>query len=171
MKNTLFALSAVLVLCAAAPPIREAAIDFVEAQVKKTDGWHLGSKDTAVKLDGVLYVDQRQGNAGSYGGCDGGAGICYSGRGTVDYDFPSLAGSTVGNNIVCADSNSITVTGCKLSDTLSMGIDQVRVNSYITFTPYMTATDTAVVQACCNGITDGGSCNQPDSGFWVRCLR
>ena len=171
MKNTLFALSAVLVLCAAAPPIREAAIDFVEAQVKKADGWHLGTKDTAIKLDGVVYIDQRAGNAGSYGGCDGGPGICFTGKGVVIWDFPTLGGTMVNGDTLCSESNAGTATGCAFGDTVTLGIDQALVNAFGNVNAYVSAADSFKVRACSNGFTDGGAFNMPDASYTVRCFR
>ena len=172
MKNFFIVIASVLALsflAAAAPPV----IDFIEGQVKQADGWHVGSKNAPVKVDGVLYVDQRQGT-GSYGGCDGGVGLCYIGKGKLDYDFASLpggGGALEPGATVCAVSSSVTVTNCAYGDTLMLGIDQAPVNAFITFTTRMTGSGTAEIQACAVGISDGGSANQPDSGFTVRCFR
>jgi hypothetical protein len=89
--------------------------------------------------------------------------------GTLDYDFPSLNGSNVANGTPCAVSNAVTVTGARFSDSCVVGIDQAPVSTNGQFTAYVSAADTAKVIACAPGITDGGSFNQPDSGFTVRC--
>ena len=172
MKNTLFALSAVLVLCAAAPPIREVAIDFIEAQVKRPDGWHIGTRDTAVKLDGVVYIDQRAANPGSLGGCDGGPGICFTGKGVLVWDFQSLTNSPVGNQQACAEAlNAGTATGCRFGDTVMLGIDQAPVNALGNIDAYVSAADSFKVRACADGITDGGAFDMPDASYTVRCFR
>lgn len=150
------------VLAAAVFTVHEA-----EAQQRRNGKLYLGDATTPVIVKGTLTVD------GPAAGNDGGAGVTSSYRGKVEYDFPSLGGvgSGLATTITCADSNAVTVTGCGFGDQLLLGMDQVRVNSFITFTPYMTAADTAKVQACCVGINDAGSCDQPDSGFTVRCVK
>lgn len=171
MKNFIIVVASVCafgLLAGAAPPIA----DLAEGQVKTAEGWRVGSKNTPVKVDGVLYIDQRAANPGNVGGCDGGVGICYIGKGKLEYDFPALSGQNeVATSNVCAVSPSVTVTGCAFGDTLSLGMDQAAQNAFISFTPRMKSADTAEIQACCNGINDAGSCDQGDSGFIVRCFR
>lgn len=173
MKKTLFALSAVLVFCAAAPPIREAALDFIEAQVKRPDGWHIGTKNTPVLIEGVLTIDQRAANPGNIGGCDGGPGICFSGKGVLVWDFQSLGGNSQGANAtICAEALTAgTATGCRFGDQVLLGIDQAPVNAFGNIEAYISAADSFKVRACADGITDGGTFDMPDASYSVRCFR
>ncbi len=89
--------------------------------------------------------------------------------GTLDYDFPALGGTGAALDTVCADSASLTLTGCGFNDRLSMGIDQTKVSAFGQISAYVSAANTVKVTACGQGITDGGSFNQPDSGYTVCC--
>lgn len=155
------------VLAAAAPPVQ----DVLLGQKARADGLHVGSKNQPVLIDGVLYIDQRKTSTGDLGACDGGPGICFTGKGKGDYDFPSLSGPGTALNTVCAESSAITATGCAFGDTVEIGVDQAVVNAFGTITGYVSAADAVKVRACASGITDGGSFNQPDSGYTVRCFR
>lgn len=90
--------------------------------------------------------------------------------GTVDYDFGALGGTSAALDTLTAVSGSVTVTGARFGDVCWVGIDQAPVSSFITFNARVTAADTAVVQANASGLTDGGTANQPDSGYTVMCL-
>lgn len=91
--------------------------------------------------------------------------------GTKVYDFPSLGGTGASQpgDTICAESSSLTITGCGFNDRVSLGIDQAKVNAFGTIIPYMSAANTAVVQACAVGITDGGSFNMPDASYTICC--
>lgn len=89
---------------------------------------------------------------------------------TGDYDFPALTGSVLGLDTLCAESSAITCTGVKFTDTCNVGLDQVVVNAFGNFNAYVSATGAVKVRACADGITDGGTFNQPDSGYWVTCV-
>ncbi len=137
------------------------------AQVKTARGWEVGSKNTALYLNGPVYLPGTQ-PTGVY---DGGNGIVASGVGHLDYDFPTLGGASAALDTVCAVSSAMTVTGVRFGDQLMLGIDQVTVNAFGTITAYVSASDAVTIRACAQGITDGGSFNQPDSGYTVRYFR
>jgi hypothetical protein len=97
------------------------------------------------------------------------SGVTNITRGSLDYDFPSLGGFA-GGTTVCAESIAATVTGARLGDPCTVGVDQALVNAFGTISAYVSASDTAKIRACGQGITDGGSFNQPDSGYSVLCF-
>jgi hypothetical protein len=65
----------------------------------------------------------------------------------------------------------MTATGCRFGDQVLLGVDQVLVNAFGNINAYVSAADAVKVRACATGITDGGSFNQPDSGYTARCIR
>jgi len=136
------------------------------AQSPRADGLHLGSKNQPVRIDGPLYIDSTK--AGVF---DGGNAIVFSGIGHLDYDFASLTATAGAMNTVCAESSAVTATGCRFGDQVLLGVDQALVNSFGVIDAYVSAADQVKVRACAVGITDGGSFNQPDSGYTVRCIR
>ncbi len=147
------------------------AVAFVSAvtfaQVKTSRGWEVGSKSTALYLNGPVYLPV----APAVGVFDAGNGIVATGVGHLDYDFPTLGGASAALDTVCAESGAMTVTGVRFGDTLLLGVDQALVNAFGTVTAFVSAADAVKVRACASGITDGGSFNQPDSGYTVRFLR
>lgn len=89
--------------------------------------------------------------------------------GQLDYDFPALGNIQAPGTTGCAESSALTISGCGFGGRLSMGIDQTYVNAFGQIVPYQSAANTIKIIACANGITDGGSFDQPDSGFTVCC--
>lgn len=152
----------------AMPPVGE----LVEGQVPKADGLHLGSPNKPVKIDGVLHLDSRTNN-GTVGGCDGGNGLCFTGKAVLVQDFPTLPtnGLLSGGSHVCDESDwGQTATGVRFGDTCTVGIDQAYVNSNGFCQGYVSAADEVKVR-CCGMTTDGGSFNMPDASYSVRCFR
>ena len=156
-KLALLAVPLALVVCAVV----------ADAQVTKADGWHVGTKNTPVRLGGPVYFDSTAASSTN----DGGAGITFSGRGTVVYDFPALSGASAALDTVCAESSAGTAQGCRFGDTVFLGVDQALVNAFGTINAYISASDAFKVRACAVGITDGGSFNMPDASYTVRCVR
>ncbi len=128
--------------------------------------WGVGSKDTAVKIKGLLYIDDRNPNQN-----DGGAGISYSGRGVLVFDFAALTATAGAMNTVCQESSAGTANGCTFGDTVSLGVDQVLPNAFGTVNAYISAANAFKVRACAVGITDGGTFDIPDASYTVRCIR
>lgn len=90
--------------------------------------------------------------------------------GTLDYDFPATAAlNTGGSQRICSVSSNVTVTGARLGDMCLVGVDQA-VSPLVQYTVQVTAADTAIIQECSNGATDGGVLNQADSGWTVVCF-
>jgi hypothetical protein len=90
--------------------------------------------------------------------------LCFS----KDYDFPALGG-TAALDTVCAVSSDVTMTGCGFNDAVTLAVDQAPANAFGTLQGRITAASTGAIVACAPGITDGGSFNQPDSGFTICC--
>jgi hypothetical protein len=170
MRKLVLVVAALGALCVFAATSRPPVDELVLAQAPCAGGTKLclGDKRHAVRVDGVLEIDSRTANAA----CDGGPGICFTGKGTLVYDFASLGG--VGqqlNSTICAESSAGTATGCRFGDTVTLGIDQVYVSALGQLTAYVSAADAFKVVACANGISDGGSFNMPDASYTVRCFR
>lgn len=102
---------------------------------------------------------------------DAGKTLIFVGSGTLVYDFPALSGAGAAQDTLCAQSFSGTATGCAFGDVLTLGIDQTIVNAFGTVTPYLSAANTFVLNACAPGITDAGSFNMPDASYTVGCFR
>jgi hypothetical protein len=117
-------------------------------------------------VNGPLYLNSTQ-----PGVFDGGNAIVFTGVGHLDYDFPTLGGASAAVDTVCAESSAMTATGCRFGDQVLLGVDQVLVNAFGNINAYVSAADAVKVRACATGITDGGSFNQPDSGYTARCIR
>jgi hypothetical protein len=160
---------ATIAMAVSRPPVHE----LVTAQVPRADGLHIGSKTKPVKVDGVLFIDQTT-NDGTVGGCDGGPGICFTGKAVLVQDFPALPSPagllTVGNHICDESDWGQTATGVRFGDTCTLGIDQAYVNAAGFCNGYVSAADTVKVR-CCGFLNDAGSFNMPDASYSVRCFR
>ena len=89
--------------------------------------------------------------------------------GTIDWDFPALGNIMAPGTTACAESAALTISGCTFGDRVVLGIDQTRINAFGQIDAYQATATTFKVVSCANGITDGGSFDQPDSGFTICC--
>ncbi len=138
------------------------------AQVKNETGFNVGSKNTPVRLNGIVYINSTQ--PGVY---DGGAGLVNHSHGLLTYNFGALSGWIISAHATtCADSSSVTmVGGAAVGDACFVGGSGTDLNAFVHVTARVTAADTAVVTACADGYTDGGSLNLADQTWSVHCFR
>lgn len=91
---------------------------------------------------------------------------------TIVYDFPELSG--VGDlATVCAYSKAATIKGLAFGDLCVFGMDQDRGDAGVagTLIPYVVGANTARIQACATGLTDGGTWDIPDASYTLRCFK
>ena len=140
------------------------------AQVVKPDGLHIGSNRQPVKVDGVLEINQPNNN-GTIGGCDGGAGICFVGKGKLAWDFLALTGQPATIHTKCSISDAGAAPGCLLGDTVLLGSTVAPPVTHGTLEARITSNWAFNVIACATGINDGGTFDMGDTVFNVRCIR
>jgi hypothetical protein len=152
-------------LMAAAPPPVD---DLVLGQAPCAGGTKIciGSKNVAVKVDGPIELDGRGGRA-----CDGGTGLCFTGKGSLAWDFVALTNTSAAMQTICIDSDAGSAPGCLLGDQVLLGSTASLPATFGTLQGFISSDEAFKVRACATGLTDAGTFDMPDSVFKLRCFR